>query len=59
MMQANDLTAPLTDAEIEELDKFLLALGHDDAMLDISEFDGFITAVAPSNRSLPCLSRRW
>ena len=45
MMQADDLSNPLTDAEYHELNEFLLSLEHDDAMLDVSEFDGFITAV--------------
>lgn len=45
MMQSNDLSTPLTNAEFEILDEFLLSLEHDDAMLDVSEFDGFITAV--------------
>jgi len=41
----NDLSTPLTDVEYEELDEFLLSVEHDDAVLDLSEFDGFITAV--------------
>ena len=45
MMQTNDLSEPLDDVEFEELDDFLLSLEHDEVMLDISEFDGFITAV--------------
>ena len=45
MMQMNDLSTPLTDAEIEELDDLLLSVEHDDAVLNVSEFDGFITAV--------------
>ena len=44
-MHANDLSEPLDDAEFHALDDFLLSLEHDEAMLDISEFDGFITAV--------------
>ena len=41
----NDLSTPLTDIEYEELDDFLLSVEHDDAVLDLSEFDGLITAV--------------
>lgn len=41
----NDLSAPLTDVECEQLDDFLLSVEHDDAVLNLSEFDGFITAV--------------
>jgi len=40
-----DLSLPLSDIEYEELDDFLLSAEHDDAVLDLSEFDGFITAV--------------
>jgi uncharacterized protein len=45
MMQSDDLNTPLNEAEFEELDEFLLSLEHDDAILDTSEFDGFVTAV--------------
>ncbi len=41
----NDLSTPLTDVECEKLDDFLLSVEYDDAVLDLSEFDGFITAV--------------
>ena len=41
----NDPSTPLSDVEYEELDDFLLSVEHDDAVLDLSEFDGFITAV--------------
>jgi len=44
-MRTTDLSEPLNDAEFKELDDFLLSLEHDDAMLDMSEFDGFITAI--------------
>jgi uncharacterized protein len=40
-----DLFEPLTEVEYEQLDDFLLSLEHDDAVLDLSEFDGFITAI--------------
>ena len=45
MMQADDLTTALSGDEFHLLDEFLASLEHDDAILDISEFDGFITAV--------------
>ena len=45
MMQTTDLSTPLNDAEIDELDEFLLSVGHDDAILNFSEFDGFMTAI--------------
>ncbi len=45
MIQADDLSEPLDDVEFEELDDFLLSVEHDEAMLNMSEFDGFITAV--------------
>lgn len=41
----NELFEPLTEAEYEQLDDFLLSVEHDDAILDLSEFDGFITAI--------------
>lgn len=41
----NDLSTPLTDDEYEQLDDFLLSVEHDEAVLNLSEFDGFITAV--------------
>lgn len=45
MMQSNKLSEPLNDVEFEELDDLLLSVEHDDAMLNVSEFDGFVTAV--------------
>ena len=53
MMNPADLSAPLTEAEFHALDEFLLALDHDDAMLDISEFDGFFTAVVSGPDMIP------
>ena len=53
MMQTNDLSEPLNDTEFHALDEFLLSLEHDDAMLDISEFDGFITAVVSGPDMIP------
>lgn len=48
----NDLSTPLTDAEYEQLDEFLLSVEHDDAILDLSEFDGFITAVVSAPNTI-------
>ncbi|MFQ6006761.1 MAG: UPF0149 family protein [Woeseia sp.] len=48
----NDLSTPLTDVEYEELDDFLLSVEHDDAVLNLSEFDGFITAVVSGQKTI-------
>lgn len=48
----NDLLTPLTDVEYEELDDFLLSVEHDDAVLDLSEFDGFITAIVSGPQTI-------
>ena len=44
-MTLQDLSMPLDDFEYDELESFLLSLECDEAVLNISEFDGFITAV--------------
>lgn len=36
---------PLSEAEIEELANFLTQFGNDDSVLDVSELDGFFTAI--------------
>ena len=41
----DDQFQPLEDWEYDELDSFLLGLEHDEAVLSLSEFDGFITAI--------------
>ena len=41
----DDLSSPLEDWEYDELDGFLLSLGHDQAVQNLSEFDGFVTAL--------------
>ena len=43
---------PLSDAEIDELDRFLLDAEGIDESMDIATLDGFLTA------SLPARSRR-
>ena len=51
---------PLTDAEIRELDQFLMdAEGIEDSM-DISTFDGFVTAIVCGPKTiLPSEWLRW
>jgi uncharacterized protein len=39
------LASPLEDWEYDELDGFLLSLEHDQAVQNLSEFDGFVTAL--------------
>jgi uncharacterized protein len=39
------LSTPLTGIEYEELDIFLISVEHEEAVLDLSEFDGFVTAI--------------
>ena len=41
----DDLFSPLEEWEYDELDGFLLSLEHDQAVQNLSEFDGFITAL--------------
>ena len=53
MIQSKDVSTPLTDAEFEVLDEFLLSLEDDGAMLDASEFDGFMTAVVSGPDMIP------
>ena len=45
MKSAEDLSAPLDDFEYDELDGFLLALDSDRAVQNMSELDGFVTAI--------------
>lgn len=40
-----DLSVPLSDPEYEELESFLLSLEIEEAVLNMSELDGFITAI--------------
>ena len=44
-MTPEELSTPLDDFEHDELESFLLSLEYDEAMLNMSEFDGFITAI--------------
>ena len=45
MSHPNDLSSPLNDAEYHELNTFLSDLDFDGAILDVSELDGFFTAI--------------
>jgi uncharacterized protein len=45
MKTLQDLSVPLDDFEFDELDAFLLALEDDRAVMNLSEFDGFVTAI--------------
>lgn len=45
MRQIEDLSTPPSEAELDELNGFLLSVEHDDAVLEVSEFDGFMTAI--------------
>lgn len=44
------MRGPITEDELDELGKLLLKYGNDDAILDISELDGFFNAVCSSPR---------
>jgi uncharacterized protein len=52
-----DLNIPLSDAELDELDAFLLSDATDDEAMDISMLDGFLTALAIGPNTLP--PSRW
>lgn len=40
-----DLSVPLSDPEYDELESFLLSLEIEEAVLNMSEFDGLVTAI--------------
>jgi len=48
-----DLSIPLDDFEFDELETFLASLESDASIMNISEFDGFITAVVSGPESIP------
>ena len=48
-----ELNIPLDDFEYDELESFLLDLKDDRAVLNISEFDGFITAIVSGPEGVP------
>src|SRR3954453_2941748 len=60
-MKDNGLVAqPLTDAEIEQLDEFLVSESTPKGAMDISMMAGFITALASGpNMMLPSSMLRW
>ncbi len=45
MKSLEELSHPLDNAEYDELDAFLLSLEHDDAVWNLSELDGLVTAI--------------
>lgn len=45
MKPTEDLASPLEEWEYDDLDGFLLSLEHDKAIQNLSEFDGFATAL--------------
>lgn len=45
MKLEDDFSLPLEEYEYNELDGFLLSLEHDEAVRNLSEFDGFVTAL--------------
>lgn len=53
MQTRPELEIPLDDFEYDELETFLLALESDEAVFNMSEFDGFITAIASSPEPVP------
>lgn len=52
-----DMNVPLSDGELDELDKFLLSDAVTDEAMDISMLDGFLTALAIGPNTLP--PRQW
>ena len=49
----DELNIPLDDFEYEELESFLLMLESPEALLNMSEFDGFITALVSGPDAVP------
>ncbi|WP_276574610.1 hypothetical protein [Pseudomonas asiatica] len=39
------MSNPITDQELDELGELLFKYGNDDAILDVSELDGFVNAL--------------
>lgn len=52
-----DLNVPLSDAELDELDRFLMSDATLEEAMDISMLDGFLTALAVGPNTLP--PSRW
>jgi len=60
MKQDALLALPLTDAEIEQLDDFLISDSAPEEAMDVSMMDGFMTALASSpNLVMPTTMLRW
>ena len=57
MKAQEELSLPLDDFEYEELESFLLSLESETALLNMSEFDGFITAIVSGPENVP--PREW
>ena len=49
----SNLPAPITDAELEELEKFLLSEQVPEESMTLSELDGFLTALAVGPEVVP------
>ncbi|MFJ4455688.1 UPF0149 family protein [Pseudomonas sp. NPDC089392] len=47
------MNSPITDQELDKLGELLFKYGNDDAILDISELDGFVNAICSSPRLVP------
>lgn len=52
-----DLSGPLTDGELDELDQFLISAAVGEDAMDIAMLDGFLTALAVGPNTLP--PTRW
>ena len=55
MTSPNDLFSPLNEEEFQALEEFLLSLDDDDAILCMSELDGFFTAIISGPIAIPPL----
>lgn len=47
------MNSPITGQELDKLGELLFKYGNDDAILDISELDGFVNALCSSPRLVP------
>lgn len=52
-MNITSLDAPLSEDELDYLDKILLEFGNDDSILSVSELDGFLTAIVSGPNQIP------
>ncbi|MCO1335280.1 UPF0149 family protein [Microbulbifer sp. OS29] len=55
--QTLDLDTPISEADLEFVDEVLHQYGNDDSILDISELDGFLTALVSGPEMVP--PSRW